>query len=81
MLHLQCLSAPQEGKLATQRGQEGFPNTVLVYCVPTKQVLKRVGTECEAHRVIYWTAAAVGEGDLHEVSDESSMDAITFLTF
>lgn len=25
------------------------------------QVLKRVGQECEAHRIVYWTAASVGD--------------------
>lgn len=30
-----------------------------------RQVLKRVGQECEAHRVIYWTAAR--DGTLFEV--------------
>ena len=29
------------------------------------QVLKRVGQECEAHQVVYWTAAK--DGDLHQV--------------
>lgn len=33
------------------------PNIILVYSVPTKQVLKRVGQECEAHAAPYWTAA------------------------
>ncbi|GLI62681.1 hypothetical protein VaNZ11_005357, partial [Volvox africanus] len=39
----------------------GHPQTILVYSVPTKQVLKRVGQECEAHGVVYWTAARDGE--------------------
>mmetsp|Transcript_27732 Transcript_27732/g.60749 ORF Transcript_27732/g.60749 Transcript_27732/m.60749 type:complete len:858 (+) Transcript_27732:614-3187(+) len=40
---------------------EGYPDAVLVYSVPTKQVLKRVGQECEAHKLVYWTAATDGE--------------------
>ena len=41
----------------------------LLYSVPTKQVLKRVGQECEAHAVPYWTAARdnTGDGTLHQV--------------
>ena len=31
--------------------------------MPTKQVLKRVGQECEAHAVPYWTAARDNTGD------------------
>lgn len=31
------------------------------------QVLKRVGQECEAHGVVYWTAAAVGDLTKYEV--------------
>jgi len=41
------------------------PDAVLLYSVPTKQVLKRVGQECEAHGVVYWTAAR--DGNLHQV--------------
>lgn len=41
------------------------PGVILVYSVPTKQVLKRVGQECEAHAVVYWTAAK--DGDLYQV--------------
>ncbi|KAG2492968.1 hypothetical protein HYH03_008875 [Edaphochlamys debaryana] len=52
MLHLQLL-------------RQKHPEAVLVYTVPTKQVLKRVGQECEAHRVVYWTAAR--DGDLFQV--------------
>ena len=46
-----------------------YPDTILVYSVPTKQVLKRVGQECEAHAVPYWTAARdhSGDGKLHQV--------------
>ena len=46
-----------------------YPDSILVYSVPTKQVLKRVGQECEAHAVPYWTAArdASGDGTLHQV--------------
>ena len=45
------------------------PNVILVYSVPTKQVLKRVGQECEAHAAPYWTAARdhSGDGTLHQV--------------
>ena len=45
------------------------PNAILVYSVPTKQVLKRVGQECEAHAAPYWTAARdhSGDGTLHQV--------------
>lgn len=41
------------------------PGIILVYSVPTKQVLKRVGQECEAHNVVYWTAAK--DGDAYQV--------------
>ena len=46
-----------------------YPDTILLYSVPTKQVLKRVGQECEAHAVPYWTAARdhSGDGTLHQV--------------
>ena len=46
-----------------------YPDTILLYSVPTKQVLKRVGQECEAHAVPYWTAARdnTGDGTLHQV--------------
>lgn len=40
--------------------QRGFPHTLLIYSVPTKEVLKRVGTDCEAHGIIYWTAGKIG---------------------
>ena len=45
------------------------PNVILLYSVPTKQVLKRVGQECEAHAAPYWTAARdhSGDGTLHQV--------------
>ncbi|EFJ42340.1 hypothetical protein VOLCADRAFT_97614 [Volvox carteri f. nagariensis] len=46
-------------------GRTGHPQTILVYSVPTKQVLKRVGQECEAHGVVYWTAAR--DGDFFQV--------------
>eukprot|EP00740_Mantoniella_antarctica_P007980 CAMPEP_0181363940 /NCGR_PEP_ID=MMETSP1106-20121128/9065_1 /TAXON_ID=81844 /ORGANISM="Mantoniella antarctica, Strain SL-175" /LENGTH=1005 /DNA_ID=CAMNT_0023478509 /DNA_START=163 /DNA_END=3180 /DNA_ORIENTATION=+ len=39
------------------------PNAILVYSVPTKQVLKRVGQECEAHAAPYWTAARDHSGE------------------
>ncbi|GFR46755.1 hypothetical protein Agub_g8380, partial [Astrephomene gubernaculifera] len=52
-------AATEEEKAAEQR--QGHPEAILVYSVPTKQVLKRVGQECEAHGVIYWTAASDGE--------------------
>ncbi|GLC46094.1 hypothetical protein PLESTB_001033400 [Pleodorina starrii] len=45
--------------------RSGHPQTILVYSVPTKQVLKRVGQECEAHGVVYWTAAR--DGDFYQV--------------
>jgi len=38
-------------------------DVILLYSVPTKQVLKRVGQECEAHAVPYWTAARDNSGD------------------
>tara|TARA_B100001173_G_scaffold80170_1_gene68471 strand:- start:641 stop:3682 length:3042 start_codon:yes stop_codon:yes gene_type:complete len=38
-------------------------DVILLYSVPTKQVLKRVGQECEAHAVPYWTAARDNTGD------------------
>ena len=41
------------------------PGCILVYSVPTKQVLKRVGQECEAHAAVYWTASR--EGDAFQV--------------
>ena len=46
-----------------------YPDAILLYSVPTKQVLKRVGQECEAHAVPYWTAARdnTGDGTLHQV--------------
>ena len=46
-----------------------YPDAILLYSVPTKQVLKRVGQECEAHAVPYWTAArdSTGDGTLHQV--------------
>jgi len=46
-----------------------YPDAILLYSVPTKQVLKRVGQECEAHAVPYWTAARdnSGDGTLHQV--------------
>ena len=37
------------------------PNAILLYSVPTKNVLKRVGQECEAHNLVYWTAAKAGD--------------------
>ena len=37
------------------------------------QVLKRVGSECEAHGVVYWTAAK--SGNLHEVGPVPSIKA------
>eukprot|EP00854_Cymbomonas_tetramitiformis_P004045 gene4045-5018_t len=40
--------------------RELHPDTVLVY-----SVLKRVGQECEAHNLVYWTAAK--DGQLHQV--------------
>jgi len=45
------------------------PNVILLYSVPTKQVLKRVGQECEAHAAPYWTAArdSSGDGSMHQV--------------
>eukprot|EP00200_Dunaliella_tertiolecta_P005867 CAMPEP_0202344926 /NCGR_PEP_ID=MMETSP1126-20121109/4390_1 /ASSEMBLY_ACC=CAM_ASM_000457 /TAXON_ID=3047 /ORGANISM="Dunaliella tertiolecta, Strain CCMP1320" /LENGTH=1494 /DNA_ID=CAMNT_0048936169 /DNA_START=95 /DNA_END=4579 /DNA_ORIENTATION=- len=45
--------------------KQHYPDQILVYSVPTKQVLKRVGQECEAHGVIYWTAAK--DGNMHQV--------------
>ncbi|KAF5831200.1 hypothetical protein DUNSADRAFT_13458 [Dunaliella salina] len=45
--------------------KQHYPDQILVYSVPTKQVLKRVGQECEAHGVIYWTAAK--DGKEHQV--------------
>jgi hypothetical protein len=45
--------------------QPKHAGTILVYSVPTKQVLKRVGQECEAHAVVYWTAAR--DGSLYQV--------------
>jgi len=46
-----------------------YPDAILLYSVPTKQVLKRVGQECEAHAVPYWTAARdhSGDGSFHQV--------------
>jgi hypothetical protein len=40
--------------------QRSFQHTLLIYSVPTKEVLKRVGTDCEAHGIIYWTAGKIG---------------------
>lgn len=37
------------------------PSVILVYSVPTKQVLKAVGLQCEAHKLMYWTAGARDE--------------------
>jgi len=37
------------------------PGPIILYSVPTKQVLKRVGQECEAHKIVYWTASAAGD--------------------
>lgn len=54
LLHLQLLRSRHQ-------------SVVLLYSVPTKQVLKRVGQECEAHGVVYWTAAAVGDLTKYEV--------------
>ncbi|KAG2448292.1 hypothetical protein HYH02_006876 [Chlamydomonas schloesseri] len=51
--------APDAG--VVEEARTGHPRTILIYSVPTKQVLKRVGQECEAHRIVYWTAASVGE--------------------
>jgi hypothetical protein len=49
--------------------KEKHPNVILLYSVPTKQVLKRVGQECEAHAAPYWTAARdhSGDGTMHQV--------------
>ena len=45
--------------------KDKHPNVLLLYSVPTKQVLKAVGQQCEAHQLVYWTAAR--DGDLHQV--------------
>jgi hypothetical protein len=45
--------------------QPQHSGSILLYSVPTKQVLKRVGQECEAHGVVYWTAAR--DGALYQV--------------
>ena len=45
--------------------KDKHPNTLLLYSVPTKQVLKAVGQQCEAHQLVYWTAAR--DGELHQV--------------
>lgn len=47
--------------LSLQLLQPKHPGYILVYSVPTKQVLKRVGQECEAHAAVYWTAARDGD--------------------
>jgi hypothetical protein len=41
--------------------QHRFSHTLLIYSVPTKEVLKRVGTDCEAHGIVYWTAGKIGD--------------------
>jgi hypothetical protein len=33
---------------------------LLIYSVPTKEILKRVGSDCEAHGINYWTAGKIG---------------------
>lgn len=36
------------------------PTPLLIYSVPTKEILKRVGSDCEAHGINYWTAGKIG---------------------
>lgn len=36
------------------------PMPLLIYSVPTKEILKRVGSDCEAHGINYWTAGKIG---------------------
>eukprot|EP00899_Mesostigma_viride_P013954 jgi/Mesvir1/2255/Mv19302-RA.1 len=52
MLQMQCLKSRH-------------PKAILLYSVPTKMVLKRVGQSCEAHKIVYWSASK--NGDLYQV--------------
>ena len=67
-LPLRCILSTPTGSgktftalmMSLQLLQLKHPAAILVYSVPTKQVLKRVGQECEAHAAVYWTAARDG---------------------
>ncbi|GAX80426.1 hypothetical protein CEUSTIGMA_g7865.t1 [Chlamydomonas eustigma] len=70
MMHLHLLrvppaTAPVDAGYGGSTGK-GHPEIILVYAVPTKQVLLRVGRECLAHGIVYWTASKAG-GELYQV--------------
>ncbi|KAG1668607.1 hypothetical protein FOA52_001476 [Chlamydomonas sp. UWO 241] len=63
MMNLHLLRPKPEASSGPQ--PVSHPDVIILYSVPTKQVLKRVGQECEAHGVVYWTAAK--DNDVYSV--------------